>query len=99
MAWHSPVSGTLAATGGGTALTLHAGLYNLTVSGTFVGTWTLQRSNDGGSTWADVTDYTGVVVGSTTTMNTVLIDAEDNIKVRVNCSAYTSGTISYRLAQ
>lgn len=99
MAWHNSVSGALSSVAAGSTLTLHAGLYNLRVSGTFVATWSLQRSSDGGANWFDLTDYQSVVVGGTGTMNTVLIDAEDNFMVRVNVSAYTSGTLNYRLGQ
>lgn len=85
------VSGSFAATGqslswGGT------GIGTLSLSGFGVGTVSLDRSFDAGVTWVVVESFTA--------------DAEKNIEnpssdveYRLNCSAYTSGTIVYKLGR
>lgn len=69
------------------------GAFNISIdftSGSGVGTVALERSFDG-STWHTVKEYTADAqeVG----------DCPERIKHRLNCTAYTSGTISGRLSQ
>lgn len=70
------------------------GLFNISVeftTGSGVGTVALQRSFDGGTTWRTVEQYTSDTekVG----------EAPENIQYRLNCTAYTSGTIEGRISQ
>lgn len=68
--------------------------FNLSVSGTWAGTATLQRSFDAGSTWVDVDSYTA---------NTEkLIDTTEAgvlWRLGVKTGGYTSGTAVCRLSQ
>ena len=68
--------------------------YNFSVSGTWVGTITLQRSFDNGTTWLDV---------ATTTANVESIRFEPEVGVLYRAgfkaAQYTSGTAAVRLSQ
>ena len=69
------------------------GPFNLSVdmySGS--GTIQLQRSFDNGTTWKTTDKYTASVedVGES---------VENSVRWRLNCSAYTSGTITARISQ
>jgi hypothetical protein len=70
------------------------GQFNLSLSGTWVGTVTVQRSFDDGVTWLDVATFTanGEYVGN---------EVEPNVVYRmgVKTGEYTSGTIIGRLSQ
>ena len=88
------VSGSFTGTAAGTSILIDSynGNFNLTLGGFGVGTVDLQRSFDGGSTWSNVTD------GSfTADVNKIGYEPEDEVYYRFNCSAYTSGTITYRI--
>ncbi len=61
------------------------------VTGTFSATWSAQRSLDEGTTWGDLGDADGNT--SYTGVKEIEYDARIRCKVRINCSAYTSGTI------
>ena len=84
------LSGTITGTGA-TGKTTLGGLFNLSLSGFGTATVDLERSTDGGVTWGAVKSYTS--------------DAEEtgessgSPQYRLNCTAYTSGTIVYRLSQ
>jgi hypothetical protein len=66
---------------------------------TFSGTIQLERSFDGGHTWIPCFAWWG---GSqlkwTTEMSTVLMEPEKGVLYRLNCVAYTSGTMNYRIS-
>ncbi len=70
------------------------GDFNLSLSGDWVGTVTVQRSFDGGTTWLDVAEFTvnGEFVGN---------EPEPGVKYRVGVKPgdYTSGTVTGRLSQ
>lgn len=67
--------------------------FNLSVSGTWAGTLTLQRSFDGGTTWVDVETYTA----NTEKVGT---DPEHKVFYRIGFKTgeYTSGTAVVRLS-
>lgn len=67
--------------------------FNLSVSGIWVGTLTLQRSFDGGVTWLDVETYTSNV-------QKVGTEPEHKVCYRIGFKAgeYTSGTAVVRLS-
>lgn len=69
---------------------------------TFSATVELERSFDGGSTWLlDNTKVDGTVASfnAGTNVNLRVSESEKNVLYRLNCVAYTSGTINYRLSQ
>ena len=70
------------------------GLYNLSISGTWVATVTLQRSFDAGSNWLDVDTKTG----NTETWGR---EPEPGVVYRVGIKTgdFTSGTCVVRLSQ
>ncbi len=66
------------------------------IHGTFTGTVQLQLSYDSGATWAAYTMLSST--SSATTTETVFDnDTGQDVSLRVRCTAYTSGTISYQL--
>jgi len=64
---------------------------NLSVSGTWVGIITLQRSFNNGSNWFNVESYT-------TNTEKVIEDPEDGVTYRVGFTVFTSGTANVRLS-
>jgi len=80
---------TAANTAGGVLSVKVGDSFTYSVSGTFVGTWVLQSSTDGVSTWQTVATGTGAGSG------TVLAESRgsNQLAYRMYCSAYTSGTI------
>ncbi len=70
------------------------GNFNLSISGTWTGTVTVQRSFDGGSTWYDVETWTA-------NTEEYGFEAEKGIqyKVGIKTGAYGSGTCVLRLSQ
>lgn len=83
------VSGTFGATGQSSSF-ISGNKFNFSLSGTWAGTVSLDRSFDRGVTWVVVTSYTA-------NTQQQVIEPEDRVYYRVNCSAYTSGTVVYRL--
>ena len=73
------------------------GLYNVSISGTFVATITIQRTLDGGTTWNDVCSYTAPVE------DVRLASTADPLEVvyRIGCKTggFTSGTAVCVLTQ
>jgi len=70
------------------------GFLNVSVSGTWVATVTLQRSFDWGSTWHDVTTWTA-------NAQKRLEDTERRVVYRIGVATgdYTSGTANVRLSK
>jgi len=66
--------------------------FNVTVYGTFVATLQLERSFDGGTTWNKVSSYNR-------TVSYVENEPESGVLYRMNCTSFTSGSISYRISQ
>lgn len=64
--------------------------FNVSVQGTFAATVQVQRSFDQGATWEAISEYTAPV-------STVEFEPERGVQYRIACTAYTSGTITYRL--
>lgn len=95
--------GSVAASGTGTGagtIELNPGDYNFSLWNTFVGTAQLERSFDLGVTWIPVSKDTSGAAAAYTAPATVLgFEPERGVRYRVNCTAYTSGTISYRVSQ
>lgn len=72
--------------------------FNMSLWGTFVGTVQLERSFDSGVTWLPITAL-GTSITFTAPASEVFAEPEVNVRYRLNCTAYTSGTINYRLSQ
>lgn len=72
----------------------HRRPFNLSVSGTWAGTVTLQRSFNNGSTWLDVYSTTGNV-------ETVVDNVESGVlwRLGIKTGNFTSGTAVCRLSQ
>ena len=70
------------------------GLFNVSISGTWAGTLTLQRSFDDGSTWKDVATYTA-------SAEQVGTETESDVIYRLGFKVgdYTSGTAVVRISQ
>jgi hypothetical protein len=70
------------------------GRFNVTVSGTFVATVTLQRSYDGGATWHDRKVYTSAA-------DEVLEETEYGVLYRIGIKTgeFTSGSVDVRIGQ
>jgi hypothetical protein len=85
------MTGTFGATGQSAAIEL-TGPFNVSVSGFGTATVALQRSFDNGITWLNVESYNS---------NTERVgdEPEAGVFYRFSCSAYTSGTLAYRLSQ
>lgn len=73
--------------------------FNFSVWGTFVGTVVLEKSYDDGTTWLQAYDSTGTAVSFTAAKSVVIEEPEAGVLYRARCSAYTSGTINYRLSR
>lgn len=84
-------AGSFTATGQSAAVPI-SGLFNVSVSDFGTATVAVERSFDNGSSWLNVKSYTAAAeeIGE---------EVEYDVVYRLNCSAYTSGTIKYRLSQ
>ena len=96
---HQVLTGTFTATGQGASFQPEPGRpFNLEIRGTFVGTVQLERSLDGTNfvpvTAAGVTLYSWTAPGSESNE-----ESEIGVLFRLNCTAYTSGTINWRISQ
>lgn len=93
--------GTLgSATAGNTILApTNGSVLNVSIWGTFSATAQLERSFDGGSTWLPVSrDIVGAAAVFTAAFSLQVRETEAGVLYRINCTAYTSGTINYRLS-
>lgn len=92
------VTGNFTGTGNGTAAMFY-GPFNASLWGTFVGTCVLERSFDGGTTYIPcAVDASGTANSYTGAVTLVVTEPEPGVFYRFRCSAYTSGTINYRLS-
>lgn len=73
--------------------------FNISVWGTFVGTVQLERSFDNGTTWLPLTAGGTQIEKFTAPASESVDEFEVGVLYRLNCTAYTSGTINYRLSQ
>ena len=97
----TPVANTFTATGQSSSFEPLAGRpFNVSAWGTFVGTVKLERSFDAGVTWLDCSrDSAGTTASFTAPFSVVVEEPEAGVLYRLNCAAYTSGTVSYRISQ
>lgn len=93
------LGGTFAATGTSTAKALW-GDFNVAIWGTFAATVAVERSFDGGTTFVPVArDTSGTAASFTAATSLSISEPEKGVLYRLNCTAYTSGTVNYRLSQ
>ena len=92
------VTGTFTATGESADLVAQGGL-NITIAGTFVATVKPRRSFDGGTTWHYLTIQDGFTDRSFIAPASFWIyEFEDGVLYSLECTDFTSGTVSYRLS-
>lgn len=91
------LSGVFAGTGTSTAAPF-IGRFNFTIWGTFSATINLQKSFDGGATWLIARDVNGNAMTLTAGDTRVIEEVEPGVVYSVNCSAFTSGSPSYRVS-
>lgn len=76
------------------------GWMNVSIWGTFVGTVVAERSFDGGTTWLGSSlPNSTTAISLTAPASFSVVEPEHQVLWRLRCSAFTSGTISYRLSQ
>lgn len=94
------VSGTFVATGqSATFIPIAGRAFNISLWGTFVATVQLERSFDGGTTWLPLTAAGTQLYVWTAPASELAQDDEYGVRYRLNCTAYTSGTVNYRISQ
>lgn len=95
-----PVTGSLTATGVSKTFQPGAGLaaFNVFISGTFVGTVSVVRSTDQGLTWQTVLKPDVATAATfTAPANFAAFEPDPSVLWALNCTAYSSGAISYRI--
>jgi hypothetical protein len=96
------VSGTFSGTGNSNSFLPFPGTFSVWMQGG-TGTVKIERSTDLGSTWIDVSaDSLGTLASYSLSSNEISVlveEPEQGAFYRLNCTAYTSGTITYRLGQ
>lgn len=92
-------AGNFTATGVGSSVPIF-GPTNFFVYGTFVGSVQLERSFDGGTNWItyNTLDAANDFAKFTAPGSLVITEPEHGMLYRVNCTAFTSGTINWRLS-
>ena len=90
--------GSFSATGQSSAIALY-GAFSVALWGTFSATLQLQKSFDGGNTWIPYgQDQTGSIPSLTAAVAFRALESELGVNYRLACTAFTSGTINYRLS-
>lgn len=83
-----------------TVLPIFKDTFNIKLWGTFDATVKLEKSDDGGVSWQVVSrDVTGTEASYTAPIALGVYEPEHNVMYRWNCTAYTSGTVNYRISQ
>lgn len=99
----APITGSFVATGGSEAFMPVCGRdFNVTVSGTFSGEVSLERSFDYDPADPDAATWVEVVPDSIRLLlspSFIWNEPEYYVIYRLHCTAYTSGTIDYRISQ
>jgi hypothetical protein len=92
------VQGTFAAVANGAAVSAQ-GEFNVSLWGTFAATVRPERSFDGGTTWLPLTYLDGAPITWAAPMTSPMPECEGGVLWRLACSAYTSGTVNWRVSQ
>jgi hypothetical protein len=95
------VTGSFTATGQSASFQLGTrdSEFNVSARGTFVGTIRLERTFDGGTNWHPLTVGGSPIMTFTAPFSEGWEEIENGVLYRLNCTAYTSGTITYRISQ
>jgi hypothetical protein len=92
------VTGTFTGTGQSAPLEVYRG-GNAVVWGTFVGTVKIECSYDNKATWLPISKNTnGDEAAFNAPFNLSFDEPERDVFYRLNCTAYVSGTINYRIS-
>lgn len=92
------LTGTFTGTGQSATIGLY-GAFSFAIWNTFSGTAQLQKSYDNGTNWIPYgADDTGAINSVTAPVAFRVIESELGVIYRVACTAYVSGTVSYRLS-
>jgi len=74
--------------------------FNLSLWGAFTGVVAVERSFDRGASWIGCSrDGAGTPAAYSTPVSLVLEEPEAGVLYRLNCTALSAGTVSYRLSQ
>lgn len=92
-------SGTFTGTGQSAAVVVQPNGFNVSEWGTFAATVQLERSFDNGVTWLPVTANGTQLELFTAPVSENWAETEAGVLYRLNCTAYTSGTVNYRISQ
>lgn len=91
------VNSSLGSVAAGSSITC-GGTWRIITHGTWAGTISVQKSTDGGSTWYNIRTFSSASDFNANTFGTEdMSNNAPNFLVRLNMSAYTSGTCSYSL--
>jgi hypothetical protein len=93
------VDGIFSGVSAGGGIAIIPGTFNITLSGAFVATVVLERSFDGGSTWFGATLVDDTPISWQVRVSTWWSEPESNVMFRLRCTAFTSGSIGWRLSQ
>ena len=100
MSLQTPVTGTFTATGQSASFPPFAGSdFNVSLWGTFVASIQLERSFDNGTTWLPVTAGGSALYAFTAPASEIATEPEQGVIYRWNCTAFTSGTVNYRISR
>jgi hypothetical protein len=92
-------SGTFTGTGQSAAVGVQPGAFNVSQWGTFAATVQLERSFDNGVTWLPITANGTQLELFTAPVSEIWVEPEAGVLYRLNDTAYTSGTVNYRISQ
>lgn len=73
--------------------------FNVSIWGTFVAAVRLERSFDAGATWLPLTANGTALMSFSGPVSEQWSDDEVGVRYRLKCTAYTSGTVNYRISQ
>lgn len=94
------VSGAFTGTGQSAAISpIPEQGFNVSLWGTFVASVRLERSLDNGTTWLPITAGGSAMFTWTSPASEENEEPESGALYRLNCTAYTSGTVNYRISQ
>lgn len=98
----APVTGSFTAAGQASAAfaPMPGVPFDFDLNGVFAATVALQRSFDGGTTWNTVAlPSSGAPLSTTSSVSSSYVENEGGVVYRFQCTAWTSGTVTYRLSQ
>ena len=93
------IAGSFAGTGASAAVAV-AGRFNINLAGFGSATVKVERSFDDGSNWHVASrDAAGAEAAYTANASLVADEPETGVLYRLNCTAFSSGPIAYRISQ